>query len=200
MGFDFINDTGRPMPDVSARYFKRAGYSSGRYTGGQEIPMVGDNSGVAAKAATITKQQFENMGFKVTLRLVSHESMYAKYCNVPSAKVAVCPNVGWLADFADGQTLLDPTFNGKNILKVNNSNWPQLDVPEINSAIQEAELQTSVDDRAKAWAQVDREITAQAPAIPWLWDNTPLLVSADVNAVPSQANGGVLDLNYTSLK
>ena len=131
-GDDFINDTGEPMPDVSAKYFKAAGYPSGRYTGGEEILMVGDNSGVAAKAATITKQQFENMGFKVTLRLVTHDAMYVKYCNVPAAKVAVCPNVGWIADFADGQTLLDPTFNGKHILKVNNSNWSQLDDPEIN--------------------------------------------------------------------
>jgi peptide/nickel transport system substrate-binding protein len=199
-GYDFINATGEPMPDVSAAYFKRAGYESGRYTGSEEILMVGDNSGVAAKAATITKQQFENMGFKVILRLVTHDTMYAKFCNVPGAKVAVCPNVGWNADFADGQTLLDPTFNGKNILKLNSSNWSQLDVPAINEAMGKAELLTDVAERAKAWAQIDRDITAQAPAIPWLWDNTPLLVSKDVSPAPSKANGGILDLNFTTLK
>jgi peptide/nickel transport system substrate-binding protein len=199
-GFDFLNDTGEPMPDVSAKYFKAAGYPSGRYTGGEEILMIGDNAGVAANAATITKQQFENMGFKVTLRLVTHDAMYSKFCNVPGAKVAVCPNVGWSADFADGQTLLDPTFNGRHILKLNNSNWSQLDVPEINEAMDKAELVTDIAARAKAWADIDRLITAQAPAIPWLWDNTPQVVSKNVNGVPSQANGGVFDLNFTSLK
>jgi len=199
-GYDFLNDTGEPMPDVSAKYFKAAGYPSGRYTGNEDILMIGDNSGVAAKAATITKQQFENMGFKVTLRLVTHDSMYTKYCNVPGAKVAVCPNVGWVADFADGQPMLDPTFNGKLILDVNNSNWSQLDVPEINQAMEKAELVTDVAARAKAWGDIDRQITAQAPAVPWLWDNQPLLMSQDVNAVASKANGGQLDLNFSSLR
>jgi peptide/nickel transport system substrate-binding protein len=199
-GYDFINDTGEPMPDVSAKYFKAAGYPSGRYTGNEDILMIGDNAGVAAKAATITKQQFENMGFKVTLRLVTHDAMYTKYCNVPGAKVAVCPNVGWVPDFAEGQPSLDPTFNGKLILDVNNSNWSQLDDPEINRAMDKAELLTEPAARAKAWGDIDRQITAQAPAVPWLWDNQPLLMSHDVNAVASQANGGQLDLNFSSLK
>ena len=199
-GVDFINDTGEPMPDVSAKYFKAAGYPSGRYTGSEEILMIGDNSGVAAKAATITKQQFENMGFKVTMRLVTHDAMYVKFCNVPDAKVAVCPNVGWVADFADGQPALGPPFNGRLILKVNNSNWSQLDVPEINEAMEKAELLTDTAARAKAWGEIDRQITAQAPAVPWLWDNQPLLMSKDVNAVASQANGGQLDLNFSSLR
>jgi peptide/nickel transport system substrate-binding protein len=200
IGVDYINDTGQPMPAVSAKYFKAAGHASGRYEGDEDILMIGDNSGVAAKAATITKQQFENMGFKVTLRLVTHDAMYVKFCNVPGQKVAVCPNVGWLADFADGQTLLAPTFDGDLILKVNNSNWSQLDVPEINDAIDKAELVTDLDARAKAWAEIDRMITEQAPAIPWLWDNQPLIMSENVNAVASQANGGQLDLNFSSMR
>ena len=44
---------------------------------------------------------------------VAQSTMYTKFCNVPKANVAVCPNVGWLKDFADRQTILDPTFNGE---------------------------------------------------------------------------------------
>jgi peptide/nickel transport system substrate-binding protein len=199
-GFDFMNASGRPNPGLSAQYFKKAGYQSGKYTGTESLLMVGDNAGAAAKAAEVAKQNFENMGFKVTLRLVTHESMYAKYCNVPSAKVAICPNVGFVADFADGQTLLDPTFNGRNILKLNNSNWSQLDDPHINEELDKAKLLTDPAARAKAWAQADRDITAQAPAVPWLWDTTPVLTSKNVNAAISEANGGIVDLNFSSLK
>ena len=35
--------------------------------------------------------------------------------------------------------MLDPTFNGANILPENNSNWPQLNDPAINTAIDKAE-------------------------------------------------------------
>src|SRR5262249_2600604 len=153
----------------------------GKYTGKDSIYMVGANNGDSAKTAEITKQQFENMGFKVTLRLVSIDATYSKYCTVPRMKVAVCPNVGLVADSADGQTLLDPSLDGENITPVNNSNWSQLDDPAINAEMQKAKQLTDPDARAAAWAKVDRDVTAQAPAIPWLWDNTPVLQSKDVH-------------------
>ena len=62
--------------------------------------------------------------------------MQTRYCGFPAAAVAVCPNVGWARDFADGQTFLDPTFNGANIPPVGNANVSQLDVPAVNAAIE----------------------------------------------------------------
>ncbi len=139
-GVDFLSTDGAPLPDVSAKYFKAAGYASGKYEGKEKVLMVGSNVGVAAKTAEVAAQQLRNMGFNITLRLVQPQTMYTRYCNTPAAKVAICPNVGWNKDFADGQTMLDPTFNGKNILEQANSNWPQLDDPAINDAMDKAEL------------------------------------------------------------
>ena len=109
-----------------AEYFKKAGFASGKYEGTEKILMVGSNAGVAAKTAEVAKENLEKMGFKIQMRLVQPQTMYTRYCNTPSAKVAICPNVGWIRDFADGQTMLSPTFAGKNILEQGNSNWPQL--------------------------------------------------------------------------
>src|SRR3954453_12683225 len=120
-------------PQLSAEYFKKAGYTSGKYEGTQELLMVGTSEGVAQKAAEVAKENFEKMGFKVRLRLVTQDSMYTKFCNVPKAAVAICPNVGWLKDFSDAQTYLDPTFNGENILPQNNSNWSQLNDKALNA-------------------------------------------------------------------
>src|SRR3954447_22339245 len=101
-GVDFLSVDGKPLPDVSAEYFKKAGYASGKYEGTEKILMVGSNAGVAAKTSEVVKQNLEKMGFQVTMRLVAPQTMYTRYCNVPKAKVAVCPNVGWIRDFADG--------------------------------------------------------------------------------------------------
>jgi peptide/nickel transport system substrate-binding protein len=198
-GLDFLNTTGAPNPQVSQEYFKKAGFASGKYEGKDEVLMVGDNSGVATKVAELAKTNFEQLGFKVKLRLVEHNVMYTKYCNVPSAAVAVCPNVGWLKDFADAQTLLDPTFNGKNILPQNNSNWSQLNDPAINDAMTKAELLAKPDERATAWANIDKQITEQAPAIPYVWDKNPEIRSANVNGVAT-LNFGLWDIAWTSLK
>ena len=161
--------------------------------------MVGTSEGVAQKIAEVSKENFEKLGFKVRLRLVTQDAMYTKFCNVPKAKVQVCPNVGWFKDFQDGQTLLDPTFNGKNILPENNSNWSQLDVPEINDAMDAAALLTDPAERAKAWADINRQVTEQAPAIPYQWEKAPLLRSGNVQGVVNEYLG-TWSWSYTSLK
>ena len=46
--------------------------------------------------------------------------------------------------------LLDVPFYGPTINPSNNSNWPQLDVPEVNKAIEDARLVTDPDERAQA--------------------------------------------------
>jgi peptide/nickel transport system substrate-binding protein len=197
-GLDFL---AKPQGDMNlaAQYFKKAGFSSGKYEGKDTLLMVGTAGGVEEKAAEVAQQNLENMGFKVRLRLVTHDAMYTKYCNVPSQKVQVCPNVGWFKDFPDPQTILDPTFNGKNIIPSNNVNYSQLDVPAINKAMDRAELLTDANQRAQAWAQIDRMVTEQAPLVPWIWDKYPLIESKDVQGVPSQVNTS-WDLAWTSLK
>ena len=79
--------------------------------------------------------------------------------------------------------MLDPTFNGDNILPARQLNWPELDVPEVNEAIDEAKLVTDPAERAKAWADVNKVIMDQAPAIPYMWDYQSLVVSPNVRGV-----------------
>jgi peptide/nickel transport system substrate-binding protein len=197
-GLDFMSHPEGDM-ELAAEYFKKAGYASGKYEGDDELLMVGTTEGVAEKAAEVAKEQFAKLGFKVRMRLVTQDAMYTRFCNVPGANVAICPNVSWGKDFADAQTILDPTFNGKNIVAQQNSNWPELDVPEINEAMEKAELITDPQERADAWAKIDLMITEQAPLVAWIWDKQALLKSADTNGAVSQFNS-MWDLAWTSLK
>jgi peptide/nickel transport system substrate-binding protein len=197
-GLDFYS---KPAGDLAlaAEYFKKAGYASGKYEGKEKILMVGTSEGVAQKAAEVAKENFSKMGFNVDLKLVTQDSMYTKFCNTPSAGVAICPNVGWLKDFSDGQTFLDPTFNGELILPQGNSNWSQLDDKALNAEMDKARLLTDPTERAKAWGEIDKKVTALAPAVNWVWDKTPLIRSPDVVAVAAQDNGQ-WDLSFTSIK
>jgi peptide/nickel transport system substrate-binding protein len=187
-------------PDLAAEYMKKAGFSSGKCEGSDcEITMVADDSPPGSDTAEVVKSQLEQLGFKVNLQKVTHDIMYTKFCSTPSNAPEVCPNVGWLKDFNDGQSMLDPTFNGENVVPENNSNWPQLDVPEINKAIDDAALVDDPTERAKAWAEVDDMVTAQAPAIPYIWDDQANIQSANVAGVINKANAN-WDLAFTSLK
>jgi peptide/nickel transport system substrate-binding protein len=184
---------------LSAEYFKKAGMASGKYEGDEEVLIVGDNADPDKSIAQITEQQLNEMGFKTKLRLVTRDTMFTKFCNVPKSEVNVCPSVGWLQDFADPQTMLDPTFNGENIIPSQNSNWPELDVPALNKQIDEAKLVTDPAERAKAWAAVNKAIVDQAPAIPYMWDYQSLAISPNMRGVQN-GYSTIWDFNFTSMK
>jgi peptide/nickel transport system substrate-binding protein len=139
------------------------------------------------------------MGFQTTLRLVTRDTMFTKFCNVPKSEVSVCPSVGWAQDFADPQTMLDPTFNGNNIIETGNSNWPELDVPEVNDAIEAAKLVTDPAERATEWAAVNKLIMEQAPSIPYMWDYQATVTSPNVRGVQN-GYSTTWDLNFTSIE
>jgi peptide/nickel transport system substrate-binding protein len=196
-GVDFL---AAPKGDraVAARYLQAAGFASGRYEG-DEIMMVGPRDGNGKTIAELAKASFESIGFKVNLRLLSQQVVMTKYCGSPAAAVAVCPNIGWIRDFADGQTYLDSTFNGANIHEVGNANVSQLDDPGVNRLIEAAKVETDPAVRAQAWGEVDRAITALAPAVPLTWDRVPMAHSKNVEAVANEALG-VWDFSFTALR
>ena len=135
---------------------KKAGYASGKCEGADcEITMVGDDSPPGSDTAEVVKSQLEELGFKVNLQKATHDVMYTKFCWVPENTPDACPNFGWLKDFNDGQSMLDPTFNGENILPENNSNAPLLDDPAINKAIDKAKLIDDPQERDQAWGDID---------------------------------------------
>ena len=121
--------------------------------------------------AEVVKSQLEQLGFKVNFQKVTHDIMYTKFCSVPDNAPDVCPNFGWLKDFNDGQSMLDPTFNGEH------------DRP--GEQLQLATAQRAGDQQGDRQGRAGRRpggaqsglgqrrhlVDEQAPAVPWVWDN-----------------------------
>src|SRR4051794_23224517 len=196
-GYDWLKNPNGDLA-LAKSYLKKAGFKSGKYSG-PSITMVADNSENQKVAAERALNGLQQLGLKVDFRPVTRDTMYSKFCGVPKNEPEVCPSVGWLKDFPDPQSMLDPTFSGKAINATNNSNWAQLNDPKINKAIAKAEVLIDPAQRAKAWAQIDKMVTGTAGVIPWTWDKPPLIKSTDVNAVINKANAA-WDMSYTSLK
>jgi peptide/nickel transport system substrate-binding protein len=126
--------------------------------------------------------------------------MGSKFCSVPKAAVAICPNLGWGADFFSAQSFIDPLFNGKNLVPTGNVNYAEVNDPALNAKIEKAKTITDAAANAKAWADLDKEVTSQSYFVTWLWDNQVLLASKNVKAVPSEFNSNAGDLVFSSLK
>jgi peptide/nickel transport system substrate-binding protein len=200
-GFTDLDYTQAPEGDqaLSEKYFKEAGYESGKYDGNEEFTLVTANTGPNKAQAEVAQAQFEKMGFNVKLQTVPQDAVYTEYCQVPKKELFSCGGAGWFKDFNDPQSMLEPTFKGSAIhLEGGNNNLAQLDVPEIDSAMDEAATLQG-EERFKAWADIDRLIMEQAAVIPFVWDKTTVLQSENVNGV---GNGYYTswDFAWTSLK
>jgi len=137
---------------------------------------------------------------KLNLREVPHATMYSKFCEVPKANVALCPNLGWGKDFFDAQSMIDPIFNGKNIVPSGNVNTAEANDPKFNSRISAAASITDANKRAETYGQLDKDLTGQVYYVTWLWDNEVNFTSKNVKGVQSAFNGNAWDLTFSSLK
>ncbi|HEY1833027.1 MAG TPA: ABC transporter substrate-binding protein [Solirubrobacteraceae bacterium] len=197
--FDF-NEHPEGDKAVAETYIKAAGYPSGKYTGGGTVTIVGSKGNPAEQDAEILNSTLRELGFQTKFTLVEASTMYAKYCNVPKEEINVCPSVGWIADFADGQAVLNITFNGKFINETGNVNWSQTNDPAINKAATEAESLTGKEARAAAWAKIDEKVVEDAAAIPFDYDKQPSIEGSEVEGVGDLWDVGEWDYSWTSLK
>lgn len=185
---------------VAAKYLRLAGYPSGRYTGSKTIQIVGATGSPNSTDAELVNRTLESLGFKTHFSLVETAAMYSKFCGVPAEQIDVCPSVGWIADFGDPQAALDVPFNGEHIEPTGNSNYGQVDQPQIDARMASAEKLVGMPARAAAWAKIDRELVAQAVAVPFAWDKQPNVESKDVAGVGDEWDVGAWDYSFTSLK
>ena len=155
----------------------------GRYTGSEKLLMVATNADPGLQTATVAQGQLQQLGFELTFRKVPQDTLYTRFCNVPSTNWDVCPNVGWFRDFTDPQSLLEPTFKGAAIKPQGNVNYSMLDVPEIDDAMTAAATIPAGEERDKAWAEVNRMVVGQVPGIPYSWDDSFQLASKDIQGV-----------------
>jgi len=196
-GYDFDTD-GPPNMAAATKYMKAAGFSSGKYNG-PKITVIGSNADPADKTAEAFESVLLKLGFKVNFKLVEASTMYTQFCNRPASNYNICTNVGWLPDFPDGSAYLDATFNGEHIVAANNSNWPLLNNPAINKALDDANKLTDPAQRATAYGNIDKQIMAQAPVIPWFWDKQANIASKGVKGVIAKWNAS-WDFSFTSVK
>jgi peptide/nickel transport system substrate-binding protein len=177
---------------------RKAGFANGMYDGPAVTYMtgIGPSSEPQAKilAASLAK-----IGIKVNIRLVTFDALFTKFCVVPKNQPELC-GLGWLPDFKDPVTMLDPIFNGKNILPTNNVNLSQLNDPRINAAMEKAKRIKNDQARYAAWGKIDKQITETGAVIPTQWTNVLTVVSDRIIPAKSLWNAGVLDLSATSIR
>jgi peptide/nickel transport system substrate-binding protein len=181
-GEDFVSHPTGDMA-VAEKYMKLAGYSSGKYTGNANVLIVGSNSDPGPQEMQIVQNGLQALGFKTTIKAVPQQTMYSKFCGYVKAHINVCPTAGWIEDFADPYAALYVPFSGKTIVPINNVNWAVLNDPKVNDALDRAAAISNTQQRLAAFAQADKAIVDDAPAIPEIWSSNALVEGTHVHGV-----------------
>jgi peptide/nickel transport system substrate-binding protein len=195
-GEDYISHPTGDMK-VACKYMKLAGYPNCKYTGSSSVLIVGSNSDPGPQEMQIVQSGLQSLGFKTSIKAVPQQTMYSKFCGYVKAHVTVCPTAGWIEDFPDPYAALFIPFSGEAIVPVNNSNWAVLNDPTVNKAIDSAAAITNLSQRYKAFAQADKDIVEQAPAIPEIWADNALVEGSSVHGVLDKWNDD-WDLSFSS--
>jgi peptide/nickel transport system substrate-binding protein len=197
-GFDFVSSETANVA-LAKSYMKKAGYANGMYNG-PPLLTIADNKSPAKETGEAFQEQVKAIGLKLQFREVPHATMLTKFCQVPKAKVAICPTLGWGPDFFSAQSMIAPLFSGKNIVPAGNVNTAMVNDPKLNAKIDQAKQITDQAKADAAWGGLDKEVTNQAYFIPWLWDNNVGLQSKNVKGVSSKFNSGAYDFAFSGLK
>jgi len=181
-GQDYISHPTGDMT-VACKYMKAAGYPNCKYTGSQTVTIVGSNADPGPQEMQVVQSGLTALGFKTSIKAVPQQTMYGKFCGYVKAKINVCPTAGWLEDFPDPYAALFVPFSGEAIVPVNNSNWAELNNPNVNKLIDQGAGITDLTQRYQTFAQADKAIVDDAPAIPEVWDAQALLEGSNVHGV-----------------
>jgi peptide/nickel transport system substrate-binding protein len=185
-GQDYVSHPDGDMT-VACKYMKLAGYPNCKYTGsyGQygSVEIVGSNIAPGPQEMQIVQSGLSALGFKTTIKAVPQQTMYSKFCGYVKARINVCPTAGWIEDFPDPYAALFVPFSGEAIVPINNSNWADLNDPAVNKAIDSAAAISNLTQRYQAFAQADKMIVDDAPAIPEIWADNALVEGSKVKGV-----------------
>ena len=173
--------------------------ANGMWTATNKLLMVARNADPGKKTGEVAQAQFAKVGFQVKFRTAPQDTLYTKFCNVPKAQIAICPNVGFFQGLQRPAVPTRPRVQRQEHPAANNSNWSQLNDPAINDAMAKPAVLPAGPERNKAWGKIDDMVTEQAPAIPYLWDKIPTVEAPDVRGVVNQYSTS-WDLDFTSLK
>lgn len=179
--FDFFNaKNAKGDLNIAAKYFRAAGYMSGKYEGDEEILMVTADVDPNKAQAEVAKAQLEKLGFKVRLRLLPQDAVYTDWCQVPKKNVGVCGGAAWAKDFFDPQSMIEPLFKGELINPDSgNINYSELKDPALDKLMDRAAL-ASGRERIELWVEANKKVVELAAAIPFVWDLQTVLRSKNV--------------------
>lgn len=118
------------------------------------------------------QQSLARVGITLTLKPYPTGDYFALYAGKPSFRNS--NNLGlmtnsWAADWNDGFGFLQQITDGRVIRETGGSSNLSVNIPEVNTLIDQAIAETDKTKREQLWAQIDKRVMEEAVILPGVW-------------------------------
>ncbi|NUT35688.1 MAG: ABC transporter substrate-binding protein [Hamadaea sp.] len=149
------------------------------------------------------QQSLARVGITLTLKPYPTGDYFALYAGKPSFRNG--NNLGlmtnsWAADWNDGFGFLQQITDGRVIRETGGSSNLSVNIPEVNSLIDQAIAETDKTKREQLWAQIDKRVMEDAVILPGVWAKQVTLRGVGVTNVFVNEAFGQYDYTWMGLQ
>jgi peptide/nickel transport system substrate-binding protein len=146
---------------------KEAGLEDGFH---EKLLVVGDAAGAGPKQIESLRADLEAVGFdNLDIKQLNYPDYYTQFYGVPRSNTAI-GFAAWCQDYPSPVTFLEPLMYGPNIIQQGNTNYSEIDDPELNKAILEStEVPLDSDEAVSSWEDTNKLATEKAAWVPLRW-------------------------------
>jgi ABC-type transport system substrate-binding protein len=161
-------------PGQSRALLRAAGFPNGFRT---DLWYMGNNA-VLARLAEGAQQDLEQVGIKAALRPLDAAVFQVKAGARHSMAMGIW---GWFADYPDPSNFLDVLFNGEHISESDCNNVSFYSNPRANRLLDSGVDSVRPDDRVRDFREAEALILNDAPWVPLIHEQLPLLYAPRVH-------------------
>lgn len=128
------------------------------------------------------QQSLGKVGIKLNLKPIATKDYFSLYAGKPSYRndpvngFGLMTN-GWGADWNDGYGFLSQIVDGRTIRAAGGAPNLSVDIPEVNTLLDQAVAEPDVTKREPIWGQIDKRVMEEAVILPGVWAKAILLRS-----------------------
>lgn len=146
----------------------------------RQVTVWTDTESPNAEAGAYYARQLRRIGIRTRLKVLGADFYFSVIGRRSTANLDT-GWANWFADFSHPDDFFQPLLLGSNILRFNNGNFAQINVPALNKRIERLNRRPLVPGTEPGYAALDRGYMRLAPWVPFGNFTLPFLVSKRVN-------------------
>jgi len=132
----------------------------------RDITVWGDNENPNNEAAEYYQGVLKELGFNAKFKEINAENYFSIIGNASTPDLDT-GWFNWFEDYPHPNDFFEPLLSGESIAPINNSNFSQTDIPELNAKMARLGEEQLGPEQEAEYAKLDKEFMEHAPWAPY---------------------------------